>query len=74
MITAVVARKGGVGKTSTSLGLTDALSAAGKSVLVVDFDPQGNCALGMGHEPSDVLVLPTPPLRATTAVIISPLP
>lgn len=53
MITAVVARKGGVGKTSTSIGLTDALSAAGKSVLVVDFDPQGNCALGMGHEPSD---------------------
>ncbi len=53
MITAVVARKGGVGKTSTSIGLTDALSAAGKSVLVVDFDPQGNCALGMGHEPGD---------------------
>ena len=57
MIVAVVARKGGVGKTSTSIGLADALSAAGKCVLVIDFDPQGNCALSLGHEPSDAAFL-----------------
>ena len=52
-VTAVVARKGGVGKTSTSIGLADALAALGKNVLVIDFDPQGNCALSLGHEPGD---------------------
>ena len=34
--------KGGVGKTSTVLGLSDALSEAGRRVLVIDMDPQCN--------------------------------
>jgi chromosome partitioning protein len=39
---AVATHKGGVGKTTTSLNLSDALARAGLSVLLVDLDPQFN--------------------------------
>lgn len=39
---AVATHKGGVGKTTTSLTLSDALARVGLSVLLVDFDPQFN--------------------------------
>jgi chromosome partitioning protein len=47
-VLAVVNQKGGVGKTTVTLGLAAAASLAGRRVLVVDLDPQANATTGLG--------------------------
>ena len=46
----IVSMKGGVGKTSVTLGLASAAWSRGHRVLVVDLDPQANATMGLKVE------------------------
>jgi chromosome partitioning protein len=48
MITALISRKGGVGKTTTAVNLSAALAALGQRVLLVDLDSQASASLSLG--------------------------
>ena len=79
-IIAITNQKGGVGKTTTAINLSACVAQAGKRVLLVDLDPQGNSTSGLGVSRKetflssyDVLIDEAPALQAIRPTMIETL-
>ena len=74
VVIAICSLKGGVGKTSVTLGLASAAREAGRRTLVVDLDPQGDTTVGLdvaGEVPSSIArVLDEPRRRHLRASLL----
>lgn len=53
-IIAVANQKGGVGKTTSTVNLSGYLARMGRSVLIIDIDPQGNATSGLGIDTNNL--------------------
>src|SRR3989441_3474593 len=53
-VIAVANQKGGVGKTTTTINVGVGLSQLGRSVTLVDFDPQASLTQGLGVDPESL--------------------